>query len=221
MSYFQEAVNVPRPRKSVTFGLIVLALFLPFFALYLDGASWPTVGLNFAAWFFFPVVGTGGAIIHAIICLLRNDQHRQYSKPARRRLRYNNNYSARPKDKMEKETMEAAPAPVQRAVIEEPGPVERAPTERPAQQEETEESVPRPLTTSSTTSVSSSDVEKKDDPAAVPPPQTTSSTTSVSSSDVEKKDALAVGPPPRTASATPAKTTVTFGEELHELVSKM
>ena len=96
---------------------------------------------------------------------------------------------------MEEETIEAAPAPVQRAVIEEPGPVERVPTERPAQREKTEESVPRPLTASSITSVSSSDVEKKDAPAAVPPP--------------------------RTASATPARTTTTFGEELHELVSKM
>lgn len=195
MSSYQDAVNVPRPHKSITFGLIILALFLPFFALYLDGASWPTVGLNFAAWIFFPIVGTIGAIIHAIICLFRNNQHRQFSKPARRRLRYNNNYSARPKDKMEEETIEAAPAPVQRAVIEEPGPVERVPTERPAQREKTEESVPRPLTASSSTSVSSSDVEKKDAPTAVPPP--------------------------RTASATPARTTTTFGEELHELVSKM
>ena len=195
MSSHQDTVNVPRPRKSVTFGLIVLAFFLPFLALYLDGDSWPTVGLNFAAWFFFPIIGTGGAIIHAIICLFRNDQHPQYSKPARRRLRYNNNYSARPKNMREEENIEAAPAPVQRAAIEEPGPVERAPTERPAQQGSTEEPVPRPLTASSTTSVSSSDVEKKDAHAAVPPS--------------------------RTASATPARTTNTFSEELHEIASKI
>jgi hypothetical protein len=195
MSSYKDTVNVPRPRKSVTFGLIILALFLPFFALYLDGASWPTVCLNFAAWIFFPIIGTIGAIIHAIICLFRNNQHRQYSKPARIRLRYNNNYSARPKDKSEKEIIEAAPTPGQGAVIEEPGLVARAPTEHPAQPGNTEESVPRPLTASSTTSMSSSDVEKKNVPAAVPPA--------------------------RTASATPARTATTFGEELHERVSKM
>ncbi|KAF2997679.1 hypothetical protein E8E13_006142 [Curvularia kusanoi] len=93
MSSHRDVVDVPRPSGAVTFGLLVLAIFLPFLALYLDGSSWPTVGINFAMWFFFPGIGWVVAPIHAFICLLRTDTHRQYSKPARRRLLYDKTLS--------------------------------------------------------------------------------------------------------------------------------
>ncbi|KAJ8108500.1 hypothetical protein OPT61_g8132 [Boeremia exigua] len=154
----QDPVDVPRPRKWVTFGLIILALLMPWLALYLDGASWPTIGCNFAAWLLFPIVGTFGAIVHAIICLFRSKEHRKYSKPARRRLRYDNNYSAE-----KKVVTDPEPAPITRAVTEPPpAPAEEAPTEPPAA---------KSSASSSSTSVSSSDVEKED-PAIKPPPKT-------------------------------------------------
>ncbi|KAH6616500.1 hypothetical protein C7974DRAFT_416629 [Boeremia exigua] len=151
MAQPQEAVNVPRPRKSVTFGLIVLAIFMPWLALYLDGASWPTIGCNFAAWALLFIPGMVGVTVHAIICLCRTDEHRKFSKPARRRLRYDNNYSA-------------VPVPVESKIEEselEPAPVEALPTE-PAVQ---------PTAASSSTSVSSSDVEKENPPATEPLPR--------------------------------------------------
>lgn len=128
MASSQEPIDVPRPKKSVTFGLIILAVFMPWLALYLDGASWQTVCINLIIWFFLPPIGTLGATIHAIVCLCRTDDHRKYSKPARRRLRYHNDYSAK-----------------------------ATPTVLPA--------------TASSTSVSSSDIEKENPPVAAPPPK--------------------------------------------------
>lgn len=194
MASSQEPIDVPRPKKSVTFGLILLAIIMPWFALYLDGASWPSVAINFAAWLFLPPVGTLGAIVHAIICLCRTDKHRKYSKPARRRLRYDNHYSANAKVHTEKKAVEPnfepapvtravtepPPAPVMRAVTEGPTPVERAPTEPPAK---------NPSATSSSTSVASSDVEKENAPAPAPPQRT------------------ATAPPQRTATAPPLRAT--------------
>lgn len=160
----------------MTFGLIILSFIFPWLALYLDGASWPTVGLNFGAWFFFPIIGTVGATIHAIICVCRSGKHRMYSKPARRRLRYDNNYSAGTSAK-ERKASEPGPSPVaiSRAVAEDPAPVERAPTERPAPlQKAVTESPSVESPKASSTSVSSSDAEKDNPPAAAPPTRTAS-----------------------------------------------
>lgn len=199
MASRQEAVDIPRPQKRVTFGLIVLAIFMPWLALYLDGASWQTIGLNFAAWILLPIPGTAAAIMHAIICLLRSEEHRKYSKPARRRLRYNNTYSANTQVDAEKKSVDpepdAAPAPVQRAVTEPaPSPVERAPTQPPAA---------KSSATSSATSVTEpppAPIKK----APTGPPATksaTSSSTSVSSNVEKEEPPAADGPPPRTATA--------------------
>lgn len=186
----QEPVNVPRPRTSVTFGLIVLAFIFPWLALWLDGASWPTIGCNFVAWMFFPIFGTFGAIVHAIICLCRSNEHRKYSKPARRRLRYNNNYSADTKAQEEKKTAgpklekDPTPAPVTRAVAEQP--------------------IAKPSASSSSTSVTEPSPGPVESVATEPPAaksSTTSSTSSVSSSDVEGRNPPADDPPPRTATA--------------------
>jgi uncharacterized membrane protein YqaE (UPF0057 family) len=179
-----EVIDVPRPQKSVTFGLIILAFFMPWLALYLDGSSYPSIWFNLAAFFFLFPVGAVGAIIHAIVCLCRTDEHRKYSKPARRRLRYQNNYSAKPHTEtkavepepspapVKKTVTEPPPAPVTRAVNEGPAPVERAPTALPApvQKAATEPPVVKSAATSSA-SVSSSDVEKETPPVAAPPPK--------------------------------------------------
>jgi hypothetical protein len=206
MASQQEAFEVARPKKRVTFGLIVLAIFMPWFALYLDGSSWPTIGCNFAAWLLVPIFGTGGAIIHAIVCLCRSDEHRKYSKPARRRLRYNNDYSASDQVHTEKKAVEPepepepapvtraiiepSPAPATRAVDEEPAPVERSPTEPPAplQKVATEPSAKNPTAASSSTSVSSSDAEKEDAPAPAPPPPPRTATAPPSRAPTAKKD---------------------------------
>lgn len=187
MASYHEPVDVPRPKKRVTFGLIILAIFMPWLALYLDGASWTTIGINLAVWFFLFPVGSLASIIHAVICLCRTDKHRKYSKPARRRLRYENHYSASTQVQTQQKAVEAepSPAPVMRAVGEESTPVERAPTEPPA-----------PVQRAAT------------EPPAAVNPSATSSLTSVSSSDVEKENPAAAAPPPRTATA-PLPTTST------------
>ncbi|KAF9697436.1 hypothetical protein EKO04_004923 [Ascochyta lentis] len=187
MASTQGLVDLPRPKESVTFGLIVLAFFMPWLALYLDGASWPTIGINLATWFFLFPIGTLGAIVHAIVCLCRTDKHRKYSHPARRRLRYDNNYSARSKLPAEKDSLESLPSPapvaravtglpsasVTRAVTAAPTPAERAPTEPPAplQRAITEPPAVKSSATSSSTSLSSSDVEKEHPPATAPLPK--------------------------------------------------
>lgn len=172
---------------------------MPWLALYLDGASWQTVGFNFAVWLLLPIPGAVAAIIHAIICLCRSSEHRTYSNPARRRLRYDNKYSADTQLNAEKKLVdfeseaEPAPAHVQRAVTEPaPTPVERAPTSPPAA---------KPSATSSATSVTEplpAPIEKAptEPPAAKSP--VTSSSASLSS-NAEKEDSPAVDPPPRTA----------------------
>jgi hypothetical protein len=183
----QEPLDVPRPKKSVTFGLIILAVLMPWLALYLDGASWMSVSINLAAWFFLFPVGTVGAIIHAIVVLCRTDKHRKYSNPARRRLRYDNNYSAsvRAQKKQKATASEPPPAPITRAVPESPpalvmraitegsAPAEGAPTEPPVplQRAATEPPAVKSSATSSSTSVSSSDVEKDNSPIVAPPPK--------------------------------------------------
>ncbi|KAJ4382256.1 hypothetical protein N0V86_002589 [Didymella sp. IMI 355093] len=188
MASKQETCEVARPKKRVTFGLIVLALFMPWFALYLDGSSWPTIGCNFAAWLLVPIFGTAGAIIHAIVCLCRSDEHRKYSKPARRRLRYNNDYSANDQVHTEKKAVkpESEPAPVTRAITEPPpAPATRAVDEESALvvRSPTEPLAKNPLAAPSSTSVSSSDIENEDVPAPAPAP----------------------APPPRTATASPSR----------------
>ncbi|KAF1932783.1 uncharacterized protein M421DRAFT_416399 [Didymella exigua CBS 183.55] len=118
--------------------------------------------MNFAAWIFLPILGPAGAFIHAIICLCRTDKHRMYSKPARRRLRYDNHLSANTQAHIEMKAVEPEPepAPVIRAIAEPPpAPVESAPTEPIAK---------NPSATSSSTSVSSSDVEEETAPAPAP-----------------------------------------------------
>lgn len=157
---------------------------MPWLALYLDGSSWQTIGLNVALYLLLFPVSLVIAPIHAIACLVRQDDHRKYSDPARRSLRYDNKYSADTKPQTEKKAREPAPepepAPVKRAAIEdEPKPVEKAPTEPPAKNAS-------PATSS--TSVSSSDVEKETAPAPAPPQR------------------IATVPPPRTATATLART---------------
>ncbi|KZM26387.1 uncharacterized protein EKO05_0004796 [Ascochyta rabiei] len=187
MASTQGPVNVPRPKESVTFGLIVLSVFMPWLALYLDGASWPTIGINLAIWFFLFPIGTLGAIIHAIVCLCRTDKHRKYSNPARRRLRYHNSYSAQPKVYTENKApssgllpapvtravAEPSPAPVTRAVTAGPVPVERVPTEPPASLQRAATGPPliKSPVISSSTSLSSSDVEKENSLAAALPPK--------------------------------------------------
>lgn len=126
---------------------------MPWLALYLDGSSWPTIGINFAAWLFLMPIGTVAATVHAIVCLCRSDRHRKYSKPARRNLRYDNHHSANTQVDTEKKAVEPEPEPV---------PVTRAIAEPPAKQASA---------TSSSTSMSSSDVEKTN-PAPAPPPRT-------------------------------------------------
>ncbi|KAF3033847.1 hypothetical protein E8E11_002529 [Didymella keratinophila] len=182
-----SVVEVKRPKKRVTFGLIVLAILMPWLALYLDGSSWPTIAINFAGWLFLFPIGSVCAIVHAIICLCRTDNHRKYSRPARRSLRYDNKYSADTKPQTEKKAVEPAPepepAPVTRAAIkDEPKPVERAPTEPPTK---------NASATTSSTSVSSSDVEKVAEPAPAPPQR------------------IATAPPLRTATAPPSRAATT------------
>ncbi|KAL1594113.1 hypothetical protein SLS59_008947 [Nothophoma quercina] len=200
MASYHEPVDVPRPKKRVTCGLVILAIFMPWLALYLDGASWTTIGINLAVWFFLFPVGSLASIIHAVICLCRTDKHRKYSKPARRRLRYENHYSASTQVRAQQKAVEAEPspapverlatepppAPVMRAVEEESTPVERAPTEPPA--------AVKSSATSWSTSVSSSDVEKENPAAAAPPPRTataplpTTSTAPLSRAATAKKE---------------------------------
>ncbi|KAF1355706.1 hypothetical protein EJ07DRAFT_182053 [Lizonia empirigonia] len=186
MAPAQDPIDVPRPKKSVTFGLMVLALFMPWLALYLDGASWQSICLNLAVWLFLPPIGTLAAIIHAIVCLCRTDEHRKYSNPARRRLRYHNEYSASENALAENKAVESepspapvartvtepAPAPVSRAVTQGPANMERAPTKpsAPVQRVATEPPAVKSSATSSSTSVSSSDVEEENPPVAAPPP---------------------------------------------------
>ncbi|KAJ4994065.1 hypothetical protein SVAN01_00542 [Stagonosporopsis vannaccii] len=161
---------------------------MPWLALYLDGASWQTIGINLGAWILVPIAGTAAAIIHAIICLCRSSEHRRYSSPARRRLRYNNNYSADTGIRAAKTTVdsesepEPAPAPIQRAVAEPaPAPVERAPTAPPAA---------KSSAASSATSVTEPPPDPIEKVSTKPPAaksSVTPSSTSVSSS-VEKED---------------------------------
>jgi hypothetical protein len=128
------------------------------------------------------------AVIHATICLCRTDKHRKYSKPARRCLRYDNHYSANAQVLTEQKALESEPspgpversiaepplAPVIRAAAEGPTPVERVPTgpSVPLQHAATEPPTAKSSVTSSSTSVSSSDVEKENLPAAAPPSRT-------------------------------------------------
>jgi hypothetical protein len=163
-----SVVEVKRPKKRVTFGLIILAILMPWLALYLDGSSWPTIAINFAGWLFLFPIGSICAVVHAIICLCRTDNHRKYSKPARRSLPYDNKYSANAQQQPEKKAVEPGsepgPAPVTRAAIEdEPKPVEKAATEPPAK---------NASAATSSTSVSSSDVEAETAPAPAPPQRT-------------------------------------------------
>lgn len=187
-----SVVEVKRPKKRVTFGLIVLAILMPWLALYLDGSSWPTIGCNFAAWLFLFPIGSAGAAVHAIICLCRSDDHRKYSKPARRKLCYNSQYSADNQPKDENEVAEPGPepkpAPATRAVEDKPKPIEKAPTEPPAG---------NVSATTSSTSVSSSDVEKETDPAPAPPQRT------------------ATAPLPRTATVPPPRSAIVRNEDDH------
>ncbi|KAJ4346086.1 hypothetical protein N0V95_005702 [Ascochyta clinopodiicola] len=209
MASMQEPFDVPRPKESVTFGLIVLSIFMPWLALYLDGASWPTIGINLAVWFFLFPIGTLGAIIHAIVCLCRTDKHRKYSNPARRRLRYPNNYSARPKVYTEKKISdsELLLAPVSRAVIEpSPTPVMRAVTAGPTLVERVPTEPPAPVARAATAGPDLLERVPTEPPnplqrSASEPPlmksSATSSSTSLSSSDVEKENPLAAAPRPK------------------------
>lgn len=74
------AVALPKPRKRVLTGLLVLGFFVPPLALYLDGASAANVFINFLVWgfVFFPA-----AWIHAWIYLFRSQDRRNMSRPMR------------------------------------------------------------------------------------------------------------------------------------------
>lgn len=171
---------------------------MPWLALYLDGASWPTIGINLAVWFFLAPAGSLAAVVHATICLCRTDKHRKYSKPARRRLRYDNHYSANAQILTEQKALESkpspAPAPAERSVAEPPlAPVVKAVTQGPTSEGRVPTEPPVPLQREAT-----------EPPAAKS--SATSSSTSVLSSDVEKENPSAAALSSRTATAPPSRT---------------
>jgi uncharacterized membrane protein YqaE (UPF0057 family) len=86
-------VALPKPRKRITIGLVVLTIFVPFLAIYLDGASKNTILLNFVLWIgVFPPFAT----IHAIVFLCRDRKHREMSRPMRTRLWSKNKHGSQP-----------------------------------------------------------------------------------------------------------------------------
>lgn len=77
---------LPKNTKSTTFGLLILATLLPPLAVYLDGATTFTVGLNIFLTIFFWFLAFLPGIIHAYIYILRSGERRKISRPARYRL---------------------------------------------------------------------------------------------------------------------------------------
>ncbi|KAF2788250.1 hypothetical protein K505DRAFT_112647 [Melanomma pulvis-pyrius CBS 109.77] len=93
-----SSVALPKNRKRTTTLLLVLSIFFPPLALYLDGATGLTVLINLILWlnFFLP------AVVHAIVYVLRPQETRNRSRPCRYRLWVENAPGTKPHEQASK-----------------------------------------------------------------------------------------------------------------------
>ncbi|KAF2191058.1 hypothetical protein K469DRAFT_720031 [Zopfia rhizophila CBS 207.26] len=81
-----DTVALPPNSNGKTIGLLLLSLVCAPLAIYLDGATNFTILINLRLWMaLFPF-----SVVHAWVYILRSEERRQMSRPARYRLRIRN-----------------------------------------------------------------------------------------------------------------------------------
>ncbi|KAF2644887.1 hypothetical protein P280DRAFT_466150 [Massarina eburnea CBS 473.64] len=87
-----SSVALPKNSPGKAFGLIILSIFLPPLAIYLDGGSLLSVCLNFVVWINLVLP----SIIWSIVFVCRSRERRGMSRPARYSLWVKHEEGARP-----------------------------------------------------------------------------------------------------------------------------